>query len=120
MAKRSVSVNSVTCTAAADTANYTDTGYPFILQGGTSTQNINVSEIYMGGQSTSSTVAEMLLARDSTVAATIGSTTTFDAALNPATAALAAPPLSGNAWTTKPQRSSTLHLLSLSLNTFGG
>jgi hypothetical protein len=120
MAKRSVSWNSVTCTAVADTANFTDNGYPTVIQGGSGTQVNNISEIYLGGQSTSSTVAEMLFARDSTVAATAGATTTFDAALNTATASLAAAPLTGNAWTTKPQRSSTLHLLSPSLNTFGG
>lgn len=120
MAKRSVNVNSVTCVAVADASNFTDNGYPFVIQGGTATQNIQVSEFYLGGQSTSSTVAEMIVARDSVVAATIGATSTFDASLNPATAALASPPLTGNAWTTKSQRSSTLHILSLSLNTFGG
>lgn len=120
MAKWSMSWNTVTCTAVADTTNYTDNGYCGIVQGGSTTQKINVSEIYMGGQSTSSTVAEMLFARDSTVAATVGATTTFNAALDPATAALAAPQVTGNAFTTKPQRSSTLKLLSPSLNTFGG
>ena len=42
------------------------------------------------------------------------------AALDPATAALAAPPVVFNTATTKPQRSATLSLLNLSFNAFGG
>jgi hypothetical protein len=120
MAKRSLSVNSVTMTAVADTTNMTDNGYFGLVQGGSASQRIQTSEIYMGGQSTSSTVCEMLLARDSTVAATVTAGSTFDSALDPSTANLAAPPVTGDAAGTKPQRSSTAHLLSLSLNTFGG
>lgn len=120
MAKRSLSANSITMTAVADTTNMTDNGYMGIIQGGSASQRINTSEIYMGGQSTSSTVCEMLLARDSTVAATVTAGSTFDEPLDAATAALAAPPVTGSAAGVKPQRSSTRHLLSLSLNTFGG
>lgn len=122
MAKRSVSAQSITCTATADAANLANLGYPFIMQGGSGTQQTNVSELYMGGESTSSTPTTMLFGRDSTVAATAsGTSTTSDAPLHPATAALAAPVLTGNAFTTLPQRSATLgHLLSLSFNSFGG
>ena len=42
------------------------------------------------------------------------------AALDPASAALAAPPLAVGASTVKPQRSATLHLLPLAYNAFGG
>lgn len=120
MAKWALSWDTVTLTAVGATSNYTDAGYAGIIQGGSSTQKIQVSEVYIGGQSTSSTVTQMTLSRDSTVAATVGTTTTFNAALDPATAALAAAQITGNVFSTKPQRSSTLRLLALSLNTFGG
>jgi hypothetical protein len=63
----------------------------------------------------------MILSRDSTVAATNsnGSGQT-DAAMDASTAALAAPALTGNTNTTKPQRSSSLHLLNWSFNAYGG
>ena len=65
----------------------------------------------------------MLLANDGQVAS--GSNTygtgQMDAALDGASAALAAPVKTGNTWATnKPQRSSSLHLLNLSFNAFGG
>lgn len=121
MAKRSVSVTTITPTAFADTTNLTSAAYPFIVQGGTATQRINILEIYMGGQGGASTPTFMILARDSTVAVTnsFGAGQT-DAALDASTAALAAPPLTGNTNSTAPQRSSTLHLLNLSINCFGG
>ena len=55
MAKRSVSVNTITVTAFNDATNMTSATYPYIVQGGTATQRINVLEIYMGGLSTAST-----------------------------------------------------------------
>lgn len=121
MAKRIVSVATQTPAATADTTNLVDATYPFLFQGGSGTQRTNILEIYLGGQAGASSPTLMLLARDSTVAATnsngAGQT---DAALDAATAALAAPVLTGNTNTTKPQRSSTLHLLNLSFNAFGG
>ena len=121
MARRIVSITTVTPTATADTTSLADTTYAFVLQGGSSTQQIKVHEVSISGQAASSSSPTfMLLARDSTVAATAGSTGTTDASLDPATVALTAAPLSGNAWTTKPQRSSSLHLLNASLNAFGG
>lgn len=120
MAKRIVSITSVTPTATADTTSLVDATYVSVIQGGSTTQRVNISEIYVGGQATSSAPTIMILSRDSTVAVTAGSTTTTDAALDASTAALAAPPLVGNAWTTKPQRSATLHLTNISFNAFGG
>jgi hypothetical protein len=121
MAKRIVSVTTLTLTAFADTTGMTSATYPFILQGGSSTQRCNILEIYLGGQMSASAIAIMLLARDSTVAATnTYGTGQMDAALDPATAALAAPPLTGNTNSTAPQRSSTLHLHNLTFNAFGG
>jgi hypothetical protein len=92
------------------------------LMGGSTTQVVVIEEIFMGGQATASAPTIMLLSRDSTVQATptalsAGNT---NAAIDPATAALAAPPVAFIASTTKPQRSSTLHLLNLSFNAFGG
>lgn len=123
MAKRIVAVTTQTPTATADTANLVDATYPFLIQGGTATQRSNILEVYLGGQAGASTPTFMLLARDSTVATgtnTNGAGQT-DAALDASTAALTAPPVVGNSnATTKPQRSSTLHLLNLSFNAFGG
>jgi hypothetical protein len=121
MAKRIVSVTTITPTAFGDTTNMTSGTYPFIIQGGSTTQRVNVLELYMGGQAGSSTPAIMILARDSTVAVTNSfGTGQTDAAMDASTAALAAPPLTGNTNSTAPQRSSTLHLLNLSMNSFGG
>jgi hypothetical protein len=106
-----------TTAALADTTNLTDTAY-HALQGGSSTQRINILEVYIGGQASASAPNIMLLARDSTVGATLS--VGRQAALDPATAALAAPMTTFNTATTKPQRSATLSLLNLSFNAFGG
>lgn len=124
MARRIVAVTTQTPTATADTTNLVDATYPFLLQGGSSTQEVRVHEISISGQAASSSSPTfMLLSRDSTVASgtnTNGAGQT-DAPLDPSTAALAAPAVVGNSnATTKPQRSSTLHLMNCSLNAFGG
>jgi hypothetical protein len=122
MAKRIVSVTTQTPTATNDGVNLADATYPFILQGGSSTQRNIIWEIYMGGQAASSSSPTfMLLSRDSFAAATntMGTGQT-DAAMAAASAALTAAPLTGNTNTTKPQRSSTLHLMNHSFNTYGG
>lgn len=120
MAKRSLSTTNITLTATADTTNLASSTYCGAMQGGSATQRTNIIEIYVGGQSTSSAVAIMLFSRDSTVPVTVGATTTFDAPLDASSAALAAPLLVGNVWTTAPQRSATAHLLNLTFNAFGG
>jgi hypothetical protein len=122
MARRIVSVTTLTPTAFADTTNLTSATYAFIIQGGTTSQLVRLHEISLSGQAASSSSPTfMILARDSTVASTnsngAGQT---DAPISPLTAALAAPTLTGNTNTTAPQRSSTLHLLNCSLNAFGG
>ena len=117
MARWSVNVPTWTPVAVADTANFTDAGH-MSFQGGSSTQRTNILEVFMGGQAGASSPTIMLLARDSTVGITL-SVGRF-AALDPATAALAAPPVVFNTSTTKPQRSATLSLLNLSFNAFGG
>ncbi len=122
MARRIVSITTITPTATADTTNLVDATYPFLLQGGSSTQKNLVHEIAINGQAASSSSPTfMLLSRDSTVAATNSAGTgQTDAALDHATAALSAAALTGNTNTTKPQRSSSLHLLNCSLNAYGG
>lgn len=104
--------------AVADATNFTDAGY-FALQGGSGTQRSNILEVMESGLAGASAPAQMLLARDSTVGATSLSGGTL-AALDPSSAALAAPPVQFSASTTKPQRSSTLKLLNLAFNAFGG
>lgn len=122
MARRIVSITTITPTATADTTNLVDATYPFLLQGGSSTQRALIWEIAINGQAASSSSPTfMILARDSTVAATNSNGTgQTDAAMDPSTAALGAPALTGNTNTTKPQRSSTLHLMNCSLNAYGG
>jgi hypothetical protein len=117
-----VSVTTQTPTATADATNLVDATYPFLLQGGSGTQLNYVWEVSITGQAASSSSPTFtILSRDSTVAATnsngAGQT---DTAMAPATAALAAPALTGNTNTTKPQRSSSAHLMNCSLNAYGG
>lgn len=118
MAKWSAAQNNWTPTAVADATNFTNSGY-FALQGGSSTQQLRVMEVYMGGLAAASAPAQMLVARDSTVGATGLSGGTL-AALDPATANLAAPMVQFSTSTTKPQRSATLQLLDIGFNAFGG
>lgn len=117
MARWSANQPTWTPVAFADAANMADTQY-HAFQGGSSTQRTNLLEVYMGGQAGASSPSIMLVARDSTIGVTL-SVGRF-AALDPATAALAAPPVCFNTATTKPQRSATLSLLNLSFNAFGG
>lgn len=119
MARYSLSFEGVTLTAVADTAAMTDSGYPFFLQGGSATMRLNVSEVYVGGESAASAITKLKLARDSTVAAT-GISGDRNAALDGSTTAPGTLAVFGNVSTTKPQRSATLHILALSFNAFGG
>ncbi len=120
MARWASGVPTWTPTAVADTTNMTDGGHHTLL-GGTALQRGEIREIYMGGQAGSSAPCIMVFGRTSQhatgtlVAARL-------AALDPATAALGAPPTphTGSA-TNKSQRSATTGmLLNLSFNAFGG
>lgn len=122
MARRIVSITTQTPTATADTTNLVDATYPFLIQGGSGTQINRIWEVSISGQaSASSSPTFMILSRDSTIAATnsLGTGQT-DAVIDSSMAALAAPALTGNTNTTKPQRAATLHLLNCSLNAYGG
>jgi hypothetical protein len=118
MAQWSAAKNNWTPTAVADTTAFTDGGY-MALQGGTTTQRVIVSEVYMGGLAGASSPAQMLLSRDTTVGAT-ALTGVLTSAKDPSSAALGSPPLAFSASTTKPQRSATNQLLMLAFNAFGG
>lgn len=118
MARWSTVVPTWTPTAVADTVNMTDNGH-HTLQGGSSTQRGEIREVYLGGQAGASSPTYMVLGRNSTVGATL--TAARLAAVDPSSAALAAPAAPYVASTTKPQRSATLGmLLALSFNAFGG
>ncbi len=121
MAKRSFKVATWTPVAVADTTNFTDHGYQ-ALQGGSATQRVGISEIFMGGDASASAPCIMVVSRDSVVGVTLTALTTgeSDAPLDPASAALAAPVKPFTASTTKPQRDAASGLLSLSFNAFGG
>lgn len=117
----SLSTTSVTPTATADTTNLANTTYLGILQGGNTTQRLNIAEVYMGGEAAStSSPSIMVLARDSTVGGTVVAGSTRTALLDGSGTAPATTAVSGNSATTLPQRSATLHLLHLSFNAYGG
>lgn len=121
MARYSATWTSITPTATADTTNLVDSTYPLILQGGNSTMRLNINEVYIGGEaSASSSPTIMVLARDSTVAATVTAGTTRNALMDGSAVAPGTTAVVGHVATTKPQRSSTLHLLHLSFNAYGG
>ena len=120
MARWSANFPTWTPVAVADTTNMTAAGF-MALQGGSSTQRINLIEVYMGGQATSSAPSIMMIAGDSTVFAGATSNGVRLTALDPSTATLAAPPLAQSVGSsTLPQRSSTLSILNLSFNAYGG
>lgn len=121
MARYSLSFKSITPTATADATNIVDSTYGYVLQGGSSTMRLNIAEVYAGGEAAStSSPSIMVLARDSTVAATVTAGTTRNALLDGSATAPGTTAVTGHIATTKPQRSATLHLLDLSFNAYGG
>lgn len=119
MARYSLTYQSKTMIATADTSNMTDNGYASFLQGGSSTMRIAINEVYAGGEDAASNPTTLVLGRDSTVAAT-GISGNMNALLDASAVAPGTVAVFGSVSTTKPQRSSTAHLLQLSLNTYGG
>jgi len=119
MARWAAVVPTWTPTATADHATALVDGSHHTIQGGSSTQRGELREVYLGGQASASSVSIMVLGRTTTVGGTL--TALRLAALDPSTAALAAPPVSYQTATTDPTRSVTLGmLLNLSFNAFGG
>lgn len=125
MAKRIFAILGQTFTAAAYTANLANATYGAI-KGGSATQLTDILEISVNGMATASIVAAMQLVRASTIEAgaiTALASPNSDGPLNPATAALAAPPSTFVAAATNgPQASAvtTDPKLQFSLNLFGG
>ena|SRR5579864_5276669 len=107
--------------AVADTVGMTNAGFVALI-GGSTTQVLKISEVYEGGQASVTSPMIMLLSRDSTVEVTPGALGAGQSlnVLDPATAALAAPPIYFSSAGTVPQRSATLGLLNLSFNGWGG
>ena len=123
MAKRLFHATSFTPTATADTTNLANASY-MALQGGSSTQLINLLEVLINGQATTSAPTFLQVARDSTVGATPTALAApnGDGPMHPSSAALAAPPVAFVAAGTAPQRSAAIAQgrLELGLNAFGG
>jgi hypothetical protein len=120
-ARYSAGFSSVTTAATANATNLANTSYPTIIQGGNATQRINVIEVYMGGEASASSAPQIMkLARDSTVAVTVVAGSTTNALLDGSGTAPATVALVGNSASTLPQRSSTLQILNLSFNAYGG
>jgi hypothetical protein len=120
MARYSATWSSITAAAVADTVSFTAGQAPGFLRSGGATQQLKINEVYVGGEDTASTPTSMILARTSTIsvgALSVGNNALLDAtATAPGTTAA----WGSTAATTFPQRSSTLYLLDLSLNTYGG
>ena len=123
MAKRLFHATNWTPTATGDTTNLANGTY-MALQGGTSTQLINILEVLIDGQATTSAPTFLQLARDSTVMATPTALAApnGDGPMHPSTVALSAPPVSAVSAGTSPQRSAATSQgrLELGLNAFGG
>lgn len=104
--------------ALADAANLTDTKYHAVV-GDSTTRMLRINEIFLGGEASAAAVAAMVLARDSTLGATLSN----GAGTAVASLSSGAPTVRATTFdtaTTKPQRNAALHLLELSMNAFGG
>src|SRR5208282_4653697 len=128
MSKWSCGLNTFTPAGVADTVAMTTLTYLAIQNGSSaSAMRTVISEVYMGGQATSSQAMYMVLARDSTIGATVtapAAAVGWNGALDPNASAMAANyiPLAFNTASTEPQRATTntLARLNLSFNAFGG
>lgn len=119
MPQYSANANSWTPTATADTTNLADNTH-FSVQGGSGTQICKFVEIYMGGEASASSLNIMIMARHSTVGATLTSLTTKQSYTPQNFASVAGTAKPFVAATTKPQSDVARHLLDLSFNAFGG
>lgn len=123
MAKRSFSEATYTPTAIADATNIANATYQAI-GASNNTTGLLVSEIYIGGQASASSINIMQFARDSQLGATptaLAAPNT-DGPLNSLTPAAQVGSITYTASTSAPQRSNTTTSarLTLSLNVFGG
>ena len=123
MPRRVFSVPTYTPTATADTTGLANATFLAIGANGAAT-GLKVSEIRVTGLATSTGVALMQFARDSTLVATPTALAApaADGPVNTLTGALSSPMITCTSAGTSPQRSAavTAARLSLGLNTFGG
>jgi hypothetical protein len=124
MSKRLLGVAVFTPTALADAADIT-TGLGMHISAGGATNRCSVSEIYMGGQATSSNVQIMQFARNGTISGTKTALVApnSDGPMDGLTQAVTTPSLGFIAATvTQPQRSNSTSAarLNLTFNAFGG
>lgn len=123
MAKRIFQAASYTPTATADNSALANATYQS-MEAGSATQQVDVLEIYLGGQATSSAVNIMMFARNLTAATTPTALAApnGDGPMSTGTAALAAPTVTYTAAGTGPTRTNTALTarLNLSFNAFGG
>lgn len=119
MAQYSATWSTITAAAVADTTAFTAGQAPGFLRCGGATQMHKINEVYIGGEDTASVATSMILARTSTIS--VGTLSVGNLALKDftATAPGTVPTWGSTAGTTFGQRSSTLYLLQLSLNTYG-
>lgn len=113
-----------TPTTVSNATNFTDGGH-WTMQGGTSTQRVDVYEVYLVGQSTvSGSMNSIVFTRDVVNGATLTALSSLQSLgmLDPASVAptTANNPVFFSASTTKPQRSATHTKLVLGFNPFGG
>ena len=120
MARYSLTFTSQATVATADTAALTTLKYT-ALGGNSTTMQLKVNEIQIGGEASSGAVQIYIFGRDSTVAATsltsvgLNNTLLDGTGTAPATVALFS-----NSSTTFPQRDAARKMISHSFNAFGG
>jgi hypothetical protein len=117
MARYCLSFVSKTMAPLADAGTATDNAYATVLAGNSATMRLSINEVYIGGESTSSSPTVMCLRRDSTKAVTL--TGNFNALMDVQATAPGTVALFGSASSTKPVPSTT-HLITPSLNAYGG
>ena len=124
MSKRVFQVNAFTATATADHATTLANATYMAISALAATNRCAISEIYMGGQSTSSNVNIMMFARHNTIAITPTalSAPNSDGPMDGLTQVVTSACLGFVAATTPPTRSATVTnaRLALTYNSFGG
>lgn len=120
MARYSATFTSVTSAALADTVAAVNAAYPGSLRGGGASVLGKIDEVEIAGEDSASNATTMILARASTLsvgALSVGNNAPQDVQ---STAPGTIFNWGNTAATSGAQRSATLYLLSLSLNTWGG
>jgi hypothetical protein len=120
MARYSATWTTVTSAALADTVAATNAAYPGSLRGGGASVAGKINEVSIGGEDSASNPTTFILARCSTVstgALSVGNNALLDAV---STAPGTVYSWGNTAASAGAQRSSTLYLLSTTLNTYGG